>query len=99
MRKGRQTTFDFFVIFNLFFMSQEKEKTTHAGKQEPAASVVELSLINPHAAGIEIGDREHVVAVPVEAAEERIRTFGNMTCDLLKIVAFLKHCNIKTVAM
>ncbi len=38
-----------------------KKKATKTEKQK---DIVEMSLVNPHAAGIDIGDTEHVVAVP-----------------------------------
>jgi transposase len=58
-----------------------------------------MALMNPHAAGIDISDTEHVVAVPQGADTERVRKFEAMTCDLEMIVAWLKQCHIQTVAM
>ena len=56
-------------------------------------------MINEHAAGIDISDKEHVVAVPENIGKERVRKFGTMTCDLQLIVLWLKECLIKTVAL
>jgi len=58
-----------------------------------------FSIVNPYAAGIDIGDTIHAVAVPPGLVEESVRTFGTMTCDLEAIAAWLKECKITTVAM
>lgn len=60
---------------------------------------VEMALINPNAAGIDIGDTIHAVAVPPGRDVESVRTFGAFTCDLMEIVLWLKKCCIETVAM
>jgi transposase len=61
--------------------------------------VVSMPLINPNAAGIDIGDTIHAVAVPEGRDEVRVRSFGSMTCDLQDIINWLHHCKIDTVAM
>jgi transposase len=58
-----------------------------------------MPLVNEHAAGIDISDTEHVVAVPESVCSDRVRKFGAMTCDLKLLVAWLKACLIETVAM
>lgn len=70
-------------------------------KSKPAKreNVVEMAVVNPYAAGIDISDREHVVAVPEGADKQRVRKFGAMSCDLEEIVLWLKQCEITTVAM
>src|SRR5664279_128208 len=68
-------------------------------KKTEIPNIVSLPLINEHAAGIDISDKEHVVAVPENSGKERVRKFGTMTCDLQLIVLWLKECLIKTVAM
>ena len=60
---------------------------------------VNLPLVNPNAAGIDVGDTIHAVAVPADRDETSVRTFGTMTCDLEAIAAWLKACNVDTVAM
>src|SRR4051794_40457833 len=74
-------------------MSKKTEKKTEK------KNIVSMPLINEHAAGIDISDNEHVVAVPQSACSERVRKFGAMTCDLKLLVAWLKSCLIETVAM
>jgi transposase len=72
------------------------KKTT---KKDNAKNVVEMPLVNPHAAGIDVGDAAHAVAVPEGASSQRVRTFGTMTCNLIEIILWLKESAIKTVAI
>ena len=58
-----------------------------------------MQVIRPNAAGIDIGDRLHAVAVPPSRDKEAVRAFGAFTCDLHAIVQWLKRCSIDTVAM
>ena len=60
---------------------------------------VVMPLINANAAGIDVGDKMHAVAVPEGRDEKRVQTFGTMTCDLESIVQWLKKCKVTTVAM
>jgi transposase len=65
----------------------------------PQKKVVEFAMLNPDAAGVDIGSKEHWVAVPEGKDEQPIRRFGSFTEDLHAIAAWLKQCAIKTVAM
>jgi transposase len=56
-------------------------------------------IINPNAAGIDISSAEHFVAVNPGKISEPIRAFGSFTEDLKAIAAWLKECNVDTVAM
>jgi transposase len=58
-----------------------------------------LSLIHPHAAGIDVGAKEHVVAVPSDRDPQPVRTFQAFTPDLHELAAWLKRCGIQTVAL
>jgi transposase len=62
-------------------------------------STVNLPLVNPNAAGIDVGDTIHAVAVPAGRDETSVRTFGTMTCDLEAIATWLQACGVETVAM
>ena len=68
-----------------------KKKVTKTKKEK---NIVEMTLVNPHSAGIDIGDTEHVVAVPEGSDKESVRKFGTMTCDLETIIVWLKACLI-----
>src|SRR6201981_1589889 len=58
-----------------------------------------LPLIHPHAAGIDVGAKEHVVAVPADRDSQPVRTFQAFTPELHELAAWLKRCGIQTVAL
>lgn len=58
-----------------------------------------VHVINPNAAGIDVGSELHVVAVPPDRDTEPVRSFGCFTADLNALAEWLKHCGIETVAM
>jgi hypothetical protein len=58
-----------------------------------------MSIVRSHAAGVDIGAKFHVVAVPPDADAEPVRTFQSFTGDLHRMSDWLKTCHITTVAM
>lgn len=58
-----------------------------------------FSLINPNAAGIDIGADSHWVSVPSERDSQPVRCFGCFTSDLYALANWLKECKVETVAM
>jgi transposase len=72
------------------------KKSTQSKKRKQTSG---LPLVHPNAAGIDIGDNFHVVAVPEGRDKEHVKTFGSMSCDLISIASWLKRCKIDTVAM
>ena len=56
-------------------------------------------MIEPNAAGIDIGHREHWCAVPSDRCERPVRPFGTFTEDLERMADWLRECGIRTVAM
>lgn len=56
-------------------------------------------IINPNAAGIDIGSAEHWVAVPEDRDEQAVRKFACFTQDLDAMAAWLKKCRVETVVM
>ena len=69
------------------------------GKKIKTAKGLELKVVNPDAAGIDISPKELQVCVPVGRDAENNRTFGVYTRDLHEISAWLKRCRISTVVM
>src|ERR1700760_789651 len=67
--------------------------------KKKSKSVVSMPLINPNAAGIDVGDTLFSVAVPEGSDSQRCREFTAFTCDLNAIAAWLKECDVETVAM
>jgi transposase len=60
---------------------------------------LKLEIVNPNAAGIDVSSTEMQVCVPEDRDSDNNRRFGTFTCDLHSISAWLKACNIDTVAM
>ena len=56
-------------------------------------------LIRSNAAGMDIGAREHYVAVAEGRSTPSVRSFGCTTSALREMAAWLKSCGIDTVAM
>jgi transposase len=67
----------------------------------PASSVLAdaLQVCHPHAAGIDIGEAEHWVAVPPGCDPQPVRRFGTFTADLDALADWLLACGVTTVAM
>jgi transposase len=71
-------------------------------KKKPSAAAEAFSeweIKHPDAAGIDIGTREHWVAVPKGRAEPSTRPFGTTTPALDELVEWLRGCGIRHVAM
>jgi transposase len=58
-----------------------------------------LPMLNPNAAGIDLGADFHWVSVPAERDADCVRRFGCLTADLYAMATWLKTCGITTVAM
>src|SRR6202046_2697208 len=58
-----------------------------------------LEVVHPNAAGIDIGNEVHYVAVPPNRSSEAVRRFGCTTAELRAMADWLKQCGIQTVAM
>jgi transposase len=60
---------------------------------------ISLEVIHPDAAGIDIGNESHYVAVPPTRDSQPVRRFGCTTTELKAMANWLKQCGIRTVAM
>jgi len=58
-----------------------------------------LEVVHPNAAGIDIGNESHFVAIPPDRDTTPIREFGSWTADLHEMASWLKAHGIQTVAM
>ena len=58
-----------------------------------------LEIMNPDAAGIDIGSREHYVCVPIGRDKEVVKKFSAFTRDLKEMADWLKKCGVKTIVM
>jgi transposase len=83
---------------------------TKPRKKAPAALSESLQITHPHAAGIDVHARVHVVCVPAQDAPAppkdhpahmpaNVRSFGTCTADLEVLADWLQECGVTTVAM
>lgn len=75
-----------------------KKKTQNPSNKKPKIQP-QMALLNPDAAGIDIGHREHWCSVPPGRDPEPVRRFGTFTQDLEEMADWFQQCGIKTVAM
>lgn len=77
-----------------------KSKTSKKKKQSKKISIdAGWEPVNPHAAGVDIGSREHWASVPQEASERPVRKFGTFTGDLEAMAQWFKKCGVTSIAM
>ena len=58
-----------------------------------------LEVMHPHAAGIDVGNSAHYVAVRPDRDPDSVRRFECFTADLHRLADWLVHCGVTTVAM
>ena len=58
-----------------------------------------LEVVHPDAAGIDIGNESHYVAVPPTRDNQPVRRFGCTTAEVKEMAIWLKQCAIRTIAM
>jgi transposase len=82
---------------------QTKTRSTrmaHSSKSpKRSKSSQALEIVNPDAAGIDIGSNSHHVAVPQDRSVCPVRQFGCTTPELHDMARWLKLCGITTVAL
>src|SRR5262245_29142489 len=62
-------------------------------------SFEERPILEPDAAGVDLGAREIYVAVPPDRDAMPVRKFNTFTEDLNEVADWLKRCGVTTVAM
>jgi transposase len=73
--------------------------STQGGRVVEVRVGEDLTRINEHAAGIDIGSESHFVAVPPGSSPHPVREFGVFTRDLSAIGDWLEACGVRAVAM
>ena len=58
-----------------------------------------IPVLNPNAAGLDIGANEIYAAAPADRDPQPVRCFGTFTGELNALAAWLRQCGIETVAM
>ena len=75
-------------------------KSKHVKSKERKRLPRSLKTIQPNAAGIDLGSREHwVCGPPREDGTPNVERFGTTTPDLVQLADWLKEQGVKTVAM
>ena len=59
----------------------------------------DLEIVHRQAAGIDIGNESHFVAVAPGRDPHAVQEFGSWTADLQRMATWLKACGVQTVAM
>ena len=77
-------------------MNRKRRKKVGTEQQDWS---VNLEVVHPNAAGIDIGNESHYVAVPPGRDPDPVRQFSCFTEDLHRLAGWLKSCGIDTVAM
>ncbi len=95
MAKRKQSTFERLRNGKLQWNRKERrEVERRLNSADPG-----LEIIHPHAAGIDVGNESHHVAVPAGRDARPVREFGSWTAALEEMAQWLKSCGIKTVVM
>lgn len=68
-------------------------------KRRKGLCLADRPLLEPNAAGIDIGAREIFVAVPPDRDPQPVRVFQTFTEDLYRMADWLQACRVTTVAM
>ncbi len=74
-------------------------KRDHRAKLKPRDGTLGLEVVHAKAAGIDVGNEEHWVAVPPSLDPEPVRRFGCFTADLKALAEWLTGLGIVTVAL
>ena len=83
----------------------KKSTSRRGGKRRTRAQLksqdctLGLDIVHPKAAGIDVGNQEHWVAVPAYLDPEPVRCYGCFTSDLTEMARWLVGLGIETVAM
>jgi len=79
---------------------QGKSKHSHRNQRtRKPINIEDRPLLEPNAAGIDIGAREMYVAVPPDRDEHPVRVFDTFTADLNELADWLVACGVTTAAM
>ena len=95
MAKHKQSSFERLRNGELHWNRKERrEVERRLNSTDPG-----LEIVNPHAAGIDVGNESHYVAVPPGRDAQPVREFGSWTAALEEMAQWLKSCGVKTVVM
>src|SRR6266849_4877251 len=93
MAKRKKSTFE-----RLQSGSLNRQERKELARRLQAAEA-DLTVVHPQAAGIDVGNQSHFVAVAPRRGPHPVREFGSWTAALKSMAAWLKSCGVTTVAM
>lgn len=73
--------------------------TKNKNQAKKSVCLQSLPMIHRNAAGIDVGAKEHVVAVPADRDPQPVRSFKAFTPDLYELADWLKQSGVETVAL
>ena len=76
-------------------MSQQRKTQ----KRRAVDATEGLPMLHGNAAGIDVGNAEHYVAVPPQRDAQPVQKFASFTADLHRMARWLQACGIETVVM
>jgi transposase len=94
MAKRKESTFERLRRGQSLNRRERREVANRLNATDPG-----LEVVNRDAAGIDIGNESHYVAVPAGRDEQPVREFGSWTAELERMAQWLKSCGIETVVM
>src|SRR6202140_2205500 len=94
MAKRKMSTFERLGKGERLSRQQRKEL-----QQQLHAADPRMQIVHPDAAGIDVGNQSHFVALPAGRQAQPVQEFGSWTADLQRMAAWLKGCGIRTGGM
>jgi transposase len=79
--------------------NKARAKQNNRAKLKPQGDTLGLQVVHPKAAGIDVGNEEHWVAVSPDLTPDSVRPLGCFTQDLKAMADWLVACGVTTVAM
>jgi len=73
---------------------QKRELSRKVADGDPS-----LSIVNPNAGGIDVGNESHFASVPSDRDPNPVHEFGCWTSDLIRMAEWFVSCRIDTVAV
>ena len=78
---------------------QPSRAKCHQRRRKRGMAFEDRPVLEPHAAGIDIGAREIFVAVPPDQEENPVQVFATFTEDLERLADWLAQCSVTTAAL
>jgi transposase len=94
MAKRKLSTFERLQLGTTLNRKERREIQQRLNSTDPG-----LEIVNRDAAGIDVGNESHYVAVPSGRDTQPVREFGSWTAALEEMAQWLIGCGIRTVVM